>query len=340
VLDNVIENENVTRALYDEGIDNIINLVKMRDDIVNNLTYCNPKSNIHIKLEMGPIFRIKSFIHYVHFCGETNPIGNDWKSITMDDFYQFICNLKYVCRFASLSSLTPLDMMYFDDEPNLLDVSELLNEINVLDVTDVYDAPNYLDVSDVLDESDIFIATDDLDVSDIFSVTDVLDVTDIIEATYSINVIDVTIVLDVGDITDVIGISDDVLDESFIFSATDDLDVSDIFSVTDVLDGTDIIEATYSNSVIDVTIVLDVGDITDVISISDDSFDLSSTSDISQVTTTDEVLKVYHQVDMKYHPNGSPVLSIGLTPCPSRPPRKPPYSKQCGTTNLHDILPY
>jgi hypothetical protein len=28
------------------------------------------------------------------------------------------------------------------------------------------------------------------------------------------------------------------------------------------------------------------------------------------------------------------------TPCPRRPPRKPPYSKQCGNTNLHDIFPY
>jgi hypothetical protein len=193
-------NENVMRALYDEGIDNIISLVKMTDDIVNNLTYCNPKSNIQIKLEMGPIFLIKSFIHCVHFREETNPIGNDWKSITMDDFYQFRCNR----RFASLSSLPPLDMMYIDDEPNLLDVSEFLNEIDVIDVTDVYDAPNYLDVSDVLDESDVFSVMDDLDVADIFSVTNVLDVTDIIEAFYRSNVIDVTKVLDVTDITDVI----------------------------------------------------------------------------------------------------------------------------------------
>jgi hypothetical protein len=36
-----------------------------------------------------------------------------------------------------------------------------------------------------------------------------------------------------------------------------------------------------------------------------------------------------------------PVLSSGLTPCPSRPPKKPPYSKQCGNTkNLHGMSPY
>jgi hypothetical protein len=83
-------NENVMRALYDEGIDNIISLVKMTDDIVNNLTYCNPKSNIQIKLEMGPIFLIKSFIHCVHFREETNPlvmIGNPlpWMISTNSD---------------------------------------------------------------------------------------------------------------------------------------------------------------------------------------------------------------------------------------------------------------
>jgi hypothetical protein len=218
-------------ALNDEGIDNIISLVKLTDDAVSNLAYLHPDSKIRIKLKLGQIVRIKSFIHYVHFCEETNPIG---KSITMDDFYQSRCNLKYVSRFASLSSLPPLAMMYIDDEPNFLDVSEFLNEIDVLDVTDVYDAPNYLNVSDVLDVYDIF-------------------------------------------------------------SVTDDLNVSDIFSVTNVLDVTDIIEATYSNNIIDVTKVLDVTD-------------LSSTSDISRATTTEEVLKVYHHIDIKYRANGSPLL--------------------------------
>jgi hypothetical protein len=83
VLENVIENEDVTRAFNDEGIDNIISLVKLTDDAINNLEYLDPDS------KMGPIGCIKSFIHYVHFYEETNPIGNDWKSITMDHFDQF-----------------------------------------------------------------------------------------------------------------------------------------------------------------------------------------------------------------------------------------------------------
>jgi hypothetical protein len=153
VLDNVIENENVTKALYDEGIGNIISLVKMIDNFVKNLTYCNPKSKTQIELQIGPIGRIKSFIHYVHFREATNPISNDWKSITMDDFYQFRCNLKYVCRFASLSSLPPLDMMYVNDEPNALygfntlEVSDVFDEIDVLEGNDADDAPYAIDVS-------------------------------------------------------------------------------------------------------------------------------------------------------------------------------------------------
>jgi hypothetical protein len=39
VLENVIGNEKVTRALNDEGIDNIISLVKLTDDAINNLAY-------------------------------------------------------------------------------------------------------------------------------------------------------------------------------------------------------------------------------------------------------------------------------------------------------------
>jgi hypothetical protein len=88
VLENVIENEKVIKALNDEGIDKTISLVKLTDDAINNLAYLDPDSKIRIKHKLGPIGCIKSFIHYVHFREETNPIGNDWKSITMDDFDQ------------------------------------------------------------------------------------------------------------------------------------------------------------------------------------------------------------------------------------------------------------
>jgi hypothetical protein len=160
-------------------------------------------------------------------------------------------------------------MMYANDEPNLIDASDVFNEIDVFDGTDADDASYANDVSDVLDEFDIF------------TVTDILDITDIIDTTNIDSVIDVT-------------------------------KVSDVKIV-----------------VVDVPNALNVTDITDVI-----------TSDISQATTTDEVLKVHHQVDMEYDTNGSPVLSSGLTPCPRRPPKKLPYSKHCGNTNLHGMSPY
>jgi hypothetical protein len=50
---------------------------QLTDDVVNNLSYHDPDSKIQIKLGMGPIGCIKSFIHYVHFHEETRPIGND-----------------------------------------------------------------------------------------------------------------------------------------------------------------------------------------------------------------------------------------------------------------------
>jgi hypothetical protein len=194
----------------------------------------------------------------------------------MDDFDQFRVNLNYTCRFASVSSLPPLDMTYVNDEPNLLDAPDVFDKTDVTDVTDDDDASNALNVSDIFDEFDIFTVTDDLDVADIIETTDID------------SIIDVTRVSDVKIV------------------------------VVDVPNG------------------LTVTDITNVINISNDSYDLASTSDIRQVTATREVLRVHHQVDMEYDANGPPILSSGLTPCPSRPPKKPPYSKQCGNSlNSH-----
>jgi hypothetical protein len=90
-------------------------------------------------------------------------IGNPLPWMTLTN--HFSCNLKYVCRFASLPSLPPLDMTCVNDEPNLLDASDVFNEIDVCDVTDDDDASYAIDKSDGLDESDIFTVTDDLDVA-------------------------------------------------------------------------------------------------------------------------------------------------------------------------------
>jgi hypothetical protein len=160
----------------------------LTDAAINNLAYLDSDSKIRIKLNLGPIGCIKSFIHYVHFCEETIPIGNDWKSITLDDFDQFRVNLNYTCRFASVSSLPPLDMTYVNDEPNLLDAS------------------------DVLDESDIFTGTNDADIANIIQTTNIDSVIDVTKVPdVKIVVVDVP---DVLNVTDVINISDDSYDLS------------------------------------------------------------------------------------------------------------------------------
>jgi hypothetical protein len=74
-------------------------------------------------------------------------IGNDWKSITIDDFDRFRVNHNYTHRFASVSSLPPLDMTYVNDEPSLLGAPDVFD---ITDVTDVDDASNALNVSDIL----------------------------------------------------------------------------------------------------------------------------------------------------------------------------------------------
>ena len=164
VLENVIENKNVTRALKHEGIDNIISFVKLTDDIVDNLAYHDPNPNIQKlqKLKIGEIGLIKSFIHYVHFREKTNPIGNDWKSITMDDFDQFRANLTYTRRFSSLSSLPPLDMMYVHDSPNIHDVPDVHNVPDVHDITNILDVANVQSVINVSDVSYDLSSTSDI----------------------------------------------------------------------------------------------------------------------------------------------------------------------------------
>jgi hypothetical protein len=116
------------------------------------------------------------------------------------------------------------------------------------------------------------------------------------------NVVDALEILDVPD----------VLDDSDILGVTDALDVYDIFNVTNVFDVTDIIEAPVINNA----------------------------NDVTNITSTVEILKVHHHTEMEYDAYGPPVLPSSSSPAISRPSRKPSYSKQCGGTNPHDMSPY
>jgi hypothetical protein len=68
----------------------------------------------------------------------------------MEDYDQFRSNLDYTHIFASLSSMPMLDMMYVNDERNILDVPDVFNEIDVTDVSGDDDASNVLDMSNLL----------------------------------------------------------------------------------------------------------------------------------------------------------------------------------------------
>ena len=117
--------------------------MKLTDSVLDNFVYNDPDPTVlklhHLKL--GPILHIKSFIHYVHFCEEANPINNDWLSITMDDFDQFTVNLKYTRRFSSLSYLPTLDMMYVHDVPYVPSHVPVVPNNASFDVSNVLDVP-------------------------------------------------------------------------------------------------------------------------------------------------------------------------------------------------------
>jgi hypothetical protein len=76
--------------------------------------------------------------------------------------------------------------------------------------------------------------------------------------------------------------------------------------------------------VLDASKVIDVTTVQDVTAIADVSYDLSSTSNISQVTTTGEVLMVHHNVITDYDANDPILLSSSSSPFPSTPLSKPP----------------
>jgi hypothetical protein len=109
VTQGVLANANITKALREDGIKEISGLISLGDEQVEDLTYLDsdPTYPTAYCLKKGEIGLIKSFIHFVHYRDEIgNPIGDDWRSITQDEFDQFCCNTKYTRRFASLASLS------------------------------------------------------------------------------------------------------------------------------------------------------------------------------------------------------------------------------------------
>jgi hypothetical protein len=76
----------------------------LTDLTLKSLTFTDPDPNVTetYHLKMGEIGLIKTFIHFVHYRNEiNNPIGNDWKIVTVDEFDQFRLNLDYTRRFGT-----------------------------------------------------------------------------------------------------------------------------------------------------------------------------------------------------------------------------------------------
>jgi hypothetical protein len=104
IMDNVLQNPNVTSSLAAIGIEDTFGLFTLTDAIVDNLTYPAPDPNVRAShcLKKGAIGLLKFFIHYIYYHDESeNPIGDIWTAITMADFDQFISNLAYTFRFGS-----------------------------------------------------------------------------------------------------------------------------------------------------------------------------------------------------------------------------------------------
>jgi hypothetical protein len=108
LMDNVLQYPNVTNALDAIGIEDTFGLFTLTDTIVDILSYPDPDLNVKAahRLKKGEMGILKSFIHYIYYCDESeNPIGDKWTDITMADFDQFRSNLAYTTRFGSLSTL-------------------------------------------------------------------------------------------------------------------------------------------------------------------------------------------------------------------------------------------
>jgi hypothetical protein len=180
-------------------------------------------------LKLGPILHIKSFIHYVHFCEEANPINNDWLSITMDDYDQFRFNLVYSHRCcAPLSSLPPLP--YVLDVPAVPDVPIVLGIPNAHDISNLPNVPNMPGVPDwpEMPKMTVMLKVSDNHQENIMGPSIDLDELD--------NELNVTIASDVPNVPN----AHDVSNAQMVPNADDVPSVSDIssyvFRVTDVLE--------------------------------------------------------------------------------------------------------
>jgi hypothetical protein len=321
VLENVLQDANVSRALGYVGIDDIISFVKLTDSVVDNLVYndLDPTVLKLHRLKLGPIFLVKSFIHYVHFREETYPIGTRWLSITMNDFDQFRFNFAYICRLREpLSSLPPLPyVLDVPNVPDVLDVSGVLNAHdmpNANDVSKVFYVPSVPNVRNVPitpnvpklpNVPNVPNVANIINVPDVPSINDVPDVPNSHEDNnmgpniYLDKLFDVTIASDVPNVPSARKVPNAQVVPNVHDVPTVSV-ISYVSSMTDVLEVADVIDDTNIPNVTDIHMVSNVINV---------PYDSSMISDIFQVTTTRKGLKSHYCVDMEYDANDSLLLS-------------------------------
>jgi hypothetical protein len=94
VVDVILDNVNVTSALAEADIDDVVDILTLDDATITSLTYADPDPNVtqpHL-LKRGEIGLLRTFLHFVHYREEINdPIDNKWTGITQDEFNHFRC---------------------------------------------------------------------------------------------------------------------------------------------------------------------------------------------------------------------------------------------------------
>jgi hypothetical protein len=108
VMDNIIQNPNITSALQSHDIEDILKFLILTDTDVDTLTYPDPDTKVTIvhALKKGEIGLRKTFIHFVYYWSEIgNPINDQWLASTQAEFDQFHVNLNYTRHCGLLSNI-------------------------------------------------------------------------------------------------------------------------------------------------------------------------------------------------------------------------------------------
>jgi hypothetical protein len=88
VLDTVLDrgdSSSLKRSLIEDGITDILDLVTVRDDVIDSLAYEDPNDNIFYPVKKGDKMLLRGFLAYQQFLESAT--GNvDYKAITQSNF--------------------------------------------------------------------------------------------------------------------------------------------------------------------------------------------------------------------------------------------------------------